>query len=115
MQEDDDLSLRLSALKVHKSRLEHEKEQAARRSARLFQFGIRLYSSSDGGAPCNAFHIAKSASERSLSFIDLSLKLICHVAIFQHEQFHCVHGCMMGQTEGSGRLQLLCPFASGTH
>lgn len=31
MQEDDDLSLRLSAMKVHKSRLEHEKEQASQR------------------------------------------------------------------------------------
>ncbi|KAK9840427.1 hypothetical protein WJX74_009770 [Apatococcus lobatus] len=31
LQEDDDLSLRLSAMKVHKSRLEHEKEQAAQR------------------------------------------------------------------------------------
>ena len=34
MQEDEDLSLRLSAMKVHKSRLEHEKEQAAQRYAR---------------------------------------------------------------------------------
>lgn len=33
MQEDDDLSLRLSAMKVHKSRLEHEKEQATQRCA----------------------------------------------------------------------------------
>lgn len=32
IQEDDDLSLRLSAMKVHKSRLEHEKEQATQRS-----------------------------------------------------------------------------------
>ena len=35
MQEDEDLSLRLSAMKVHKSRLEHEKEQAARRCVHL--------------------------------------------------------------------------------